>query len=251
MDIKKCREVTSRYYSKWLGQDGILTHNFKGVQYIYSVERNCAVYGYGAPFDLYVFCQEGRIVISYGDKAEKWLGILKDKVEDGMSAAEIRETLEFILERKASHSVKYVLEDAESALGAKILVGEDYRKYESFWRKCHPGSKDIGWVKEYFDEMVQNHTCIGMFADGMLVSCTDAPGIPYMEDEVCEIGINTLAEYRGRGYTTVVCKKCIDEIICHAKVPLWSADIKNHASHRLAEKVGFTKFGEVVLFWGQ
>ncbi|MDE5891633.1 MAG: hypothetical protein K2H45_01785 [Acetatifactor sp.] len=38
--MKNCREITCEYYSKWLGQDGILCHEFSGIQYLYSEQRN-------------------------------------------------------------------------------------------------------------------------------------------------------------------------------------------------------------------
>lgn len=88
--------------------------------------------------------------------------------------------------------------------------------------------------------------CVGMFADGRLVSCTDAPGVPYMAEEVQEIGINTLHEYRGHGYASAACSKCIQEIFNHHKIPMWSTGIDNIASRKLAEKLGFTEFAKVI-----
>ena len=85
-----------------------------------------------------------------------------------------------------------------------------------------------------------------MFADDRLVSCTDVPGMPYMVGDVQEIGINTLHEYRGRGYASAACIKCIQEILNHHKVPLWSTTIGNTASRKLSEKIGFTEFAEVI-----
>lgn len=94
--------------------------------------------------------------------------------------------------------------------------------------------------------MVRDCMCVGVFADGGLVSCTDAPGMPYMAGEVQEIGINTLQEYRGRGYASVACSKCIQEILDHHKTPTWSTTISNTASRKLAEKIGFAEFAEAI-----
>ena len=68
--------------------------------------------------------------------------------------------------------------------GAKVLTQEDYREYEAFWRKCNPGCRDTEWLREYFDEMAQNHICICVYADDMLVSCTDAPDMPPQDTSV-------------------------------------------------------------------
>lgn len=246
VNAKNCMEVTCRYYSAWLGQDGILLHDFKGIRYVRSEERNRIPYGYGAPVDLYVFCQKKRLVVSYGDRGREKAGILQEEIQSGMAPEEIRRSLERIFERRADHSVKYVLTDPILVSGAAVLAAEDYDEYESFWKKRHPESRDVGWLKDYFLEMVQDRTCVGAFVDGMLVSCTDAPGMPYLEDEVQEIGINTLPEYRGKGYASAACRKCLREILQHGKAPQWSAPIENAASRRLAEKVGFTEFAEVI-----
>lgn len=182
-------------------------------------ERNRVPYGYGAPVDLYVFCQKERLVVSHGDRGREKAGILQEEIRGGMAPEEIRRVLERIFERRADHSIKYVLTDPSLASGAAVLAAEDYGAYESFWKKCHPGSRDVGWLKGYFLEMVQERTCIGVFVDGMLVSCTDAPGMPYLENEVQEIGINTLPEYRGKGYASAACRKCLREILQRGKAP--------------------------------
>ncbi|MDE5891632.1 MAG: GNAT family N-acetyltransferase [Acetatifactor sp.] len=78
------------------------------------------------------------------------------------------------------------------------------------------------------------------------MSCTDAPGMSYMAEDVQEIGIHTLQEYRGRGYALTACSKCIQEILNHHKVPMWSTTIGNTASRKLAEKIGFAEFAEVI-----
>ena len=80
--------------------------------------------------------------------------------------------------------------------------------------------------------------------DGELVSCTDAPAMPYMADCVQEIGINTRKEYKRRGYAKQACLCAIQEIIRQKKCPLWSTEYGNIASMRLAETLGFKRFGE-------
>jgi predicted GNAT family acetyltransferase len=70
--------------------------------------------------------------------------------------------------------------------------------------------------------------------------------MPYMSDEVQEIGINTLSNYRGRGYATIACQGSINEILKNGKIPQWSTSITNIASQKLAEKLGFVKLGDVI-----
>lgn len=248
MDNKNSyRRITEAYYEKWLGQDGILSHDWKGMEYVYSRERNTVQYGYGRQFDIYALCQKDRTIISYGDRIGSSLDTLKHAIRGDMDAGDVGHAFEKIFQRKTNVNIKYVFESMQDTpSGTRILTEEDYREYEAFWRKCNPGCEDTEWLKEYFDEMTQNHMCIGVYADDMLVSCTDAPGMPYMEEQVQELGINTLKEYRGRGYASMVCGSCIRELICRHRTPLWSAEAGNQASRRLAEKLGFEKFAEVV-----
>lgn len=246
--MKGCREITCKYYSKWLGQEDILLRDFKGVEYIYSAQRNIVPHGYGVQYDIYALYQKNRIVVSYGDRARDRLDMLRDAVGNVMPAGEIRQILSGLFEREAGHSIKYVFEQLPAAASrARVMTPEDYRAYEDFWKKCHPGCMDTEWLKEYFEEMAQEHVCVGVFDGDVLASCTDAPGMPYMENDVQEIGINTLSEYRGHGYASAACVKCLGEILHNHKAPLWSAPADNRASRRLAEKLGFAEFAEVVM----
>lgn len=244
---EKYREATALYYSKWLGQDGILNHDWKGIEYLYSQQRNTVQYGYSDRFDLYALCQKDRIVISYGDRAENQLEVLKSEIHKPMPAEEVRKIMEKSFRQKACDSIKFVFESPrEIPSAARVLTEKDYRDYEDFWLKCNPGCSDTGWLKEYFEEMAQENMCIGVYVDGRIVSCTDAPGMPYMEEQVQEIGINTLKDYRGKGYASMACARCIREMTDRHKVPMWSTSTDNTASRRLAGKTGFAEYAEVI-----
>ena len=78
--MKDCERTTCEYYSKWLGQDGILCHEFSGIQYLYSNQRNLVQYGYGNQFDIYALCCKNRAVISYGDAAADRLDAMKEAI---------------------------------------------------------------------------------------------------------------------------------------------------------------------------
>mgnify|MGYP005807997097 CR=1 FL=1 len=59
------KQITEKYYSKWIGQENILESESYGVKFLYSRERNNTQYGYSKPFDLYIFIQDSRIIFSY------------------------------------------------------------------------------------------------------------------------------------------------------------------------------------------
>ncbi len=79
---------TLEYYSMWLGKEGILKKDNERIVFIYSAERNNTQYGYGQPFDLYIFCYSEKIIVSYGDKAADKIDYLKQNIT--ASADEIK-----------------------------------------------------------------------------------------------------------------------------------------------------------------
>lgn len=240
-------EKTLAYYSMWLGQEKVLNQDINDLSFIYFKERNETQYGYGQPFDIYIFCYEDKRIISYGDKAKDKLEELKRGMTQGESIEKIKALVKDIYGKDVYHNIKYVFNkfSANNSV-ARVLDYIDYDKYEEFFKKCNPNCKNVEWLKEYFEEMVQEHICVGVFDGDVLVSCTDAPGMPYMSNEVQEVGINTLQEYRGKGYATNVCMRCVEEILKSGKVPQWSTDINNIVSQKLAEKVGFVKLADVI-----
>ncbi|MGI6336402.1 MAG: GNAT family N-acetyltransferase [Eubacteriales bacterium] len=230
---------------------------------MYTPERNRAQYGYAKPFDIYCWTEPGRMgcsarvtTVSYGDRALRLSGCaaqmpdrLKARLDDMMDAEDIRALLQETYGVPAAHTVKYVYRGTDEPSvpheGLRTLTEEDFSAYRDFWRACHPGGQD-GWLREYFDEMTAVGTCVGVYADGILASCTDTPGMPYMADKVQEIGVKTRPEYRRRGYAALACIRCAANILARGRCPQWSTDAGNHASRKLAACVGFEELADVV-----
>lgn len=98
------------------------------------------------------------------------------------------------------------------------------KKYESFYKKMYINSKvsgkDINWLYQYFENLTKQELCFGIIAYGKLVSATDSPTIPFLSDKLAMIGINTLPEYRKRGYAKSAVSATIDSIVKQDKHPL-------------------------------
>ena len=237
------REMTELYYSHWLGADENL---FAGspvpMMARYTTERNAETPGYGCRFDLWAIETEKGRFISYGDAAQSGIPELETSLQCGQL---LSEALRYVFGAEPERSIKYMyVGKALNASSARVLTREDYPAYERFFRDCHSRVQDVSWLREYFTDMVGERLCCGVFADGLLVSCTDAPTVPYMADAVAEIGVNTLEAYRGKGYAHAACARCVQEVFVQNKCPLWSTGEGNIASQRLAEGVGFVKFGD-------
>lgn len=240
--------ITNEYYSKWLGLDGILHEKFNGVKFIYSSERNKKQNGYTRQFDLLIFYQLDRIIFSYGDKSLEQIDKVKQQIKSLVPFDYLKQILAQEFGDCFSHGIKYLFKKTpQRAVISRPLERSEYPKYYDFFIKNNPKCKNTEWLIEYFSEMVSEHLCCGVFIDDILVSCSDAPSMPYMQNDVQEIGINTLNDYKGKGYATDVCITCANEIIKNGKCPQWSTTINNIASQKLAEKVGFIKLADVLL----
>ena len=117
-----------------------------------------------------------------------------------MPVEQIKTVMEESFGKQVNQNIKYVF-DKMSDFGntAGLLEDSDYDKYENFFKSNNPNCSNIDWLPEYFQEMVQEKTCIGIFEQEELACCTDAPTMPFMKEFVQEIGITTLEKYRKRG----------------------------------------------------
>ncbi len=238
-------QITQAYYSAWLGVEDL--RRLDGIVYRYPPERNVRQEGYPHRFDLYLWIQTGRIVVSYGDSAAPFLPSLQVKWGAAPSVAQLTGTLTDVLSIQPMHSIKYCFTGLPTNQSdAKTLGHDNFESYRVFFAARHPNAGNLDWLPQYFESLVRSHCCVGVFQQGTLVSCTDAPGMPYLADQVQEIGINTLPEHRGRGYGTAACIACARNILAAGKVPLWSTGMDNVASQKTAERVGFVKLADVL-----
>ena len=240
-------DISRIYYEKWLGKDNCLIDK-ENLQFIYSEERNQVQLGYSERFDLYVWIGLNRSVVSYGDATSQKLEALKERLSTNQNISEITTLLTEIYECEVKHQIKYAFEKVPEIISnqPKTLLATDYQDYEVFFRTCQPNVTDISWLLEYFEEMIAEGLCVGIYEDGKIVCCTDAPMMPYLADQTQEIGVNTLPAYRQKGYAASACRQVVANILENNKVPIWSTTGNNQGSQKLAERVGFKKLADVL-----
>lgn len=245
-NLKQISNTTLAYYSLWIGQENILLQNKKGIEFLYSEERNKTQQGYGVPFDIYIFKSPERTVISYGSNAKQYISTFADNLDENMTIDEIGNIAERIFHVKPVRNIKYVYSrQINLNTSAVTLTASDFHKYKEFFEKCHHVTAG-DWLYDYFIGMAEKRLCCGFYLDNTLVSCTDAPDMPYMNDKIAEIGVNTLPDFYGKGFATECCKKCISNILENDLCPIWSTSSDNLASQALAEKIGFEKVADVI-----
>ena len=76
----------------------------------------------------------------------------------------------------------------------------------------------------------------GAFVDGRLVSVASSF---FVGQQYEDIGVATHAEHRGRGLAFACAAGLCADIVARGRVPSWSTSPDNHASLRVAEKLGF------------
>lgn len=201
-------------------------------------------------FDFYGCFSGKTILLSYGSRLVQEIDAIRNFFAAGGDLHTFREWLRHRLGVESHVDYKYYLShliDVDTSQVRQLNL-QDYPAYLEFFQTQYPDSEAETWLEAYFRKMVEQGSVFGIFADGKLVSATDTPDMPYMKDALVEIGINTLPEYRNRGYATAVVVALIRKLIAEGKVPIVSCTASNLISQRLAEKIGFRKLADVITF---
>jgi len=89
---------------------------------------------------------------------------------------------------------------------------------------------------------VNNGVGFSLFYKGKLATTAYSA---YVHDDKLELGIETIPEFRGKGFAQLACSALIDYSIEHKYEPVWSCRLENTGSYRLAEKLGFEACAEI------
>ncbi|MBR5868840.1 MAG: GNAT family N-acetyltransferase [Clostridia bacterium] len=241
--------LTQAYYSAWIGQENVIADSPADIIFVESDERNKTQYGYSDPMDLWLLQAGDRTFVSYGEKVKPQIAACRAALHPDMTATEMVPVLADIFGKAPYHGVKYVYAGSQKkSTRAVVLPPEAGSLFQSFQDTLYPPETEDGnsWALEYFDEISAKGYCCGVLEDGILASCSDAPGMPYMADVIQEIGINTLPAYRKKGYAADACLLAVSQIIRSGKCPIWATGMENIPSQKLAESIGFQVFGETL-----
>lgn len=107
---------------------------------------------------------------------------------------------------------------------------------------------DIRWISDTHGGaggMAESETAWGAFVNGRLV----AAAVPFfVGDRYEDIGVVTEAAFRGRGLSPACAARVIADIRARGRTASWSTSPENTASLRVAEKLGFVKQRDDVLY---
>lgn len=95
------------------------------------------------------------------------------------------------------------------------------------------------------DELAHWQPRVVLMLDGRVVSyCHSARTSPV----AAEAGVETMPEYRGRGYGAAVVAAWARAVRAQGRIPLYSTSWENHASRALARKLGLRLYGAGLRF---
>lgn len=86
------------------------------------------------------------------------------------------------------------------------------------------------------DDFLKNGVGFSLLFDGRL-ACTAFSA--FLMDNKLELGMETIPEYRGKGFAQYTCSQLIDYCLENDYEPIWACRLENIGSFQLAEKLGF------------
>lgn len=241
LNIHTIQKITKQFYSNFCGTDiSKLKH---GTYFICSSDRDIELIGFGRKYTLFIFVKDGLCVVSYSPKHSNFIDALK---ECSISEIIVKSNQKFNL--KNMQLMIFNNEIVTQYEEAKILRESDYPLYETFFRATKPTADPNGWLYEYFIERTAKEYFVGYIKSGKLVSVCDAPYMPYMEGKIQHTGIETLETERRKGYAKCVTALATHNLIENGVCPQWECSINNIASIKLAESIGYKKYGVAYIF---
>lgn len=244
-------QLTRQYYSNWL-DISVDEMSKEGIILIESNKRKVCPKGHPKNFELYAIANNSSLFISFSSDIENSVQISQKlskvtTVNDGI--AKLNEVFMDKLHHRKIHYFTELVEDIDTS-DVICLKKENYPDYLKFFNKQNPNASPEEWLEEYFVDISDNKRCYGIYKDNSLVCVTGAPDIPFMEGIITEPGVDTLEEYRRKGYAQAVCTEYIKHAISRNEVPIWSCWYNNFASYNLAEKLGYKQFGDLFTLEG-
>ncbi len=96
--------------------------------------------------------------------------------------------------------------------------------------------------REEILQTLRDGAIAGAIVDGALVATAKTYAL---SPRYCDIGVYTHEAHRKRGYSTACVSLVAREVQRHGRIPVWSTSTENHASLRVAAKVGFQEVGRM------
>ena len=143
--------------------------------------------------------------------------------------------------------------DCKVELHTRVNFRFDLKKYQDFKQNIDKGNFNIvrtgkeifkdmqgSVVPMYFWKDEEDFSSRGMgfslFHEHKLASTAYSA---FIHDNLLEIGIETVEQFRNKGFAQYSCSALIDYCLENNLEPIWSCRLENTGSYKLAQKIGF------------
>lgn len=249
---KNVEEVIQRYFSLYLGRD-MTTVRIGEIVVVPSDRRSEAEIGWATADVVWIHVFDGRCIVSVRpDLANVLSKLLKEcNTLENLLLQEWRVRISQALGVRCIAGIVYILYCTSEFI--RLFDCDGLRKLEltdidafvkmklSMYPDCDPEclAKDV-------HRNIQDGVAFGVFQNGFLVCAAEAPIVAHMQDEVEEIGVDTLPEYRGCGYGKAVVSNATQRSLELGRVPIYRCSAHNEPSVYLAKAIGYRKHADKI-----
>ena len=231
---------TLKYYAEWL-DISVGRFDERGIVLIETEKRRICPTGHSKNLELYCAAFSDSLFISFSPELNKTIRfekIFNQNTGVAEGVVKLNSLFSNKLIHRRAHYYTVIPKNINLSKAVK-LQKEQYDDYYAFFMDQHPNSSPDEWLNEYYVYLVENSRCYGIYENGVLASVTGAPDVPYMQEIITEPGIETLPQYKNKGYASAVCIKYLQHALNKNEVPIWTCLNNNAASCKLAEKIGY------------
>lgn len=241
LSAKEIEAITNSFYSNFTGVNPLEVT--KGIHFVRFGARDQEVKGLGCKYAIYILVKEDMCIVSYAPQYAQFLNAL-----NGCGVDEILSAVQSAYRLKEMQLMIFRGERVRDFGNARILKESDYPLYKEFFCKANPEADPEGWLEDYFTEKAAKEYFAGYFLNGALVSVSDAPDMPYMENVIQHTGIETLQAERGKGYAKCTSALATHHLLERGICPQWECSADNTASIALAQSIGYEKYGKAYIY---
>jgi GNAT superfamily N-acetyltransferase len=174
-------------------------------------------------------------MLSYPDD---WHKVLSDLYSDKMikSADNINNVETAVIELNTRTNFKFNQENYKTCNKAILpddckIVRTDMKTFKDMKGLVIPASF---W--DTADDFINNGVGFSLYCNEKLAATAFSA---FIHDDKLEIGIETITDYRSKGFARLVCSALIDYSIKNGFEPVWACKKENTGSFNLAQKLGF------------
>lgn len=247
-------ERLDAFYSECLGYPLAKVKSGR-IRVVPSEHRLCQGEGYGVIFPLLLLHSSCRYILSVRpDLLEIVSAVVRDASdaealfrEDALTIIEswCRDIIpdEDIKRLRWSHSLTHYVDKEHfrpfTVPGCKRLRSEDCNLIEEMSQRSDFGCPE---------ENIQDGIAFGVIIDDKLISRSSAIPTPVATKKfgLVWLGVETLPEYRRRGYAKAVVSGTTDTILSREQTPVYDHATWNKASGNTAKALGYQLYGEIL-----